>query len=69
LEYTAELLADDPAALRRFLEGDMTLFTVSQFNQLGGLSALTRFENREEVFEALRQSTLVRQSSVAATSG
>ncbi len=67
LEYTAELLIEDPAALRRFLNGDVTLFTASQFNQLGGVSALTRFESREEVFEALRQSSLVRQSLVAAT--
>ena len=43
------------------MAGDMTLFTASQFNQLGGISALARFEDREEVFEALRQSTLVRQ--------
>jgi len=52
-------------ALRRFMTGDMTLFTASQFNQLGGISALARFEGREQVFEALRQSTLVRQSALA----
>jgi hypothetical protein len=46
----------------------MTLFTASQFNQLGGVQALTRFENRELVFEALRQSTLVRQTLLAADS-
>ena len=40
----------------------MTLFTASQFNQLGGVSALARFETREQVFEALRQSKFVRQS-------
>jgi hypothetical protein len=45
----------------------MTLFTASQFNQLGGVSALTRFEDREQVFESLRQSTLVRQSLIAAS--
>lgn len=61
---TAQLLAEDVAALRRFMTGDMTLFTSSQFNQLGGLSALARFEHRDEVFEALRQSTLVRQSAL-----
>lgn len=66
VDATAQLLADDPAALRRFMTGDMTLFTASQFNQLGGIAALARFEGREEVFEALRQSTLVRQSRLAA---
>ncbi|TAJ24797.1 MAG: DEAD/DEAH box helicase [Nitrospirae bacterium] len=66
VDATAQLLAEDPAALRRFMSGDMTLFTASQFNQLGGVSALARFEGREQVFEALRQSTLVRQSLVAA---
>ena len=65
VDATAQLLAEDPAALHRFMAGDMTLFTCSQFNQLGGVSALARFEGREEVFEALRQSTLVRQSALA----
>ncbi len=67
VDATAQLLAEDPAALRRFMTGDMTLFTASQFNQLGGVSALARFEGREQVFEALRQSTLVRQSLIPAT--
>jgi hypothetical protein len=44
VDATAQLLAEDPAALRRFMTGDMTLFTASQFNQLGGISALARFE-------------------------
>jgi hypothetical protein len=44
----------------------MTLFASSQFNQLGGVTALSRFEARDEVFEALRQSLLVRQSLLAA---
>lgn len=66
LNATAQLLADDPQALERFAEGDMTIFASSQFNQLGGLEALTHFEDRESVFEALRQSTLVRQSLLAA---
>ena len=65
VDATAQLLAEDPMALRRFMTGDMTLFTASQFNQLGGISALARFEGREQVFEALRQSTLVRQSALA----
>ena len=65
VDATAQLLAEDSMALRRFMAGDMTLFTASQFNQLGGVSALARFEGREQVFEALRQSTLVRQSVLA----
>jgi type I restriction enzyme R subunit len=65
LDATTQLLADDPAALNKFVAGDMTVFTSSQFNQLGGVSALSRFEARDEVFEALRQSILVRQSLLA----
>ena len=65
LDATTQLLADDPVALNKFVVGDMTLFTSSQFNQLGGVSALSRFEGRNEVFEALRQSILVRQSLLA----
>ena len=68
LDATAQLLAADTAALRRFLAGDMTLFTSSQFNQLGGVQALARFDDREQVFEALRQSTLVRQTKLIAPS-
>jgi hypothetical protein len=43
----------------------MTIFTSTQFNQRGGINALSQFETREQVFEALRQSTLVRQSALA----
>lgn len=66
LDATTQLVADDPEALRRFMAGDMTLFTASQFNQLGGVTALAEFELRDEVFEALRQSLLVQQSLLAA---
>jgi type I restriction enzyme, R subunit len=59
---TVSLIAEDHSALKRFLAGDMTLFTSSQFNQLGGLPALARLTDRDAVFEAVRQSTLVRQS-------
>ncbi len=68
LDATTQLLLEDAAALRRFVGGDMTIFTASQFNQLGGIDALTRFENRDLVFEALRHSTLVRQCLIAAAS-
>jgi type I restriction enzyme R subunit len=67
LDATAQLIADDAEALKRFIAGDMTVFNSSQFNQLGGISALGQFEARDEVFEALRQSILVRQSMAAAS--
>lgn len=63
---TVNLIADDPTALKQFLEGDVSVFTSGQFTQLGGLPALARFTEREAVFEALRQSTLVRQTQLGA---
>jgi type I restriction enzyme R subunit len=65
LDATTQLLADDPDALQRFVEGDLTIFNASQFNRLGGIAALSRFEERDDVFEALRESLLVRQSVLA----
>jgi hypothetical protein len=41
------------------------LFERSQFRTLGGLPVLTRFEEREHVFEALRQSSLVQCTRMA----
>lgn len=67
VDATAQLLAEDSSALKKFMSGDMTIFTSSQFNQLGGISALAQFENRDQVFEALRQSILVRQSLLGAS--
>ena len=64
---TVNLLADDPESLTKFLQGDMTIFTASQFTQLGGLPALISFKERDEVFEAVRQSILVRQSLLGAS--
>lgn len=64
LNATAELVADDPEARQRFVHGDMTVFASSQFNQLGGFPALTKFHERDQVFEALRQSALVRNSTI-----
>jgi superfamily II DNA or RNA helicase len=64
LNATAELVADDPEARQRFVHGDMTVFASSQFNQLGGFPALTKFHERDQVFEALRQSALVRNSTL-----
>jgi type I restriction enzyme R subunit len=65
LDATTQLLADDPEALHRFVEGDLTIFNASQFNRLGGIAALSRFEARDDVFDALRQSLLIRQSALA----
>ena len=64
LSATAQLVTSDSQARERFLEGDFRLFGGSQFNRLGGLSALSAFTAREQVFEALRQSSLVRQSAL-----
>jgi type I restriction enzyme, R subunit len=64
---TVNLLADDPESLKKFLKGDMTIFTASQFTQLGGLPALISFKERDQVFEAVRQSILVRQSVLGAS--
>jgi type I restriction enzyme R subunit len=65
LSATAQLVADDPVALKRFLAGDITLFSSTQFVNLGGFEALAKFEGRDVVFEDLRQSTMVRQSKPA----
>ncbi len=60
LHKTAELVADDQQALADFLAGRyQRLFERSQFRTLGGLPALARFSERDPVFEALRQSSLV----------
>ena len=67
LDATTQLLVEDPDSRRRFMSGDMTIFTSSQFNQLGGIIALAQFEGRDQVFEALRQSYLVRQTPLGAT--
>jgi hypothetical protein len=67
LDATAQLIAEDSGSLRKFIDGDMTIFNASQFNRLGGVAALSRFEARENVFEALRQSSLVRQSLLASS--
>jgi hypothetical protein len=67
LDATAQLIAEDSGSLRKFIDGDMTIFNASQFNRLGGVAALSRFDARENVFEALRQSSLVRQSLLASS--
>ncbi len=63
LNATAELVSDDTQALSDFLAGRYNrLFERSQFRTLGGLSALTGFHERDQVFEALLQSSLVQCS-------
>ncbi|MFH0343043.1 MAG: helicase-related protein [Chromatiales bacterium] len=60
LNATAELVSEDPQALSDFLAGRyQRLFERSQFRTLGGLPALSRFAERDQVFEALRQSSLI----------
>ena len=66
VDATAQLLAEDPQSLKLFMQGDMTIFSASQFNRLGGITQLGKFEQREQVFEALRQSGLVRQTLLTA---
>jgi type I restriction enzyme, R subunit len=67
LDATTQLIAEDCDSLRKFMDGDMTIFNAGQFTRLGGVSALSRFDAREDVFEALRQSSLVRQSLLASS--
>ena len=60
LAATAALVADDTTALADFMAGRyQRLFDRSQFRALGGLPTLAAFREREAVFEALRQSSLV----------
>jgi len=66
LNATAELVADDPAALKDFLEGKTTIFERSQFRLLGDLHALMQFKERDAAFEVLRQSQLIRQTALVA---
>lgn len=65
LNATAELVADDREALDKFLRRDFSVFNGSRFTLLGGVDALARFTKRDNVFEALRQSSLVKQSKLA----
>jgi len=63
---TAELVSEDTQALSDFLAGRyQRLFERSQFRTLGGLSVLARFQERDAVFEALRQSSLVQCTRMA----
>jgi type I restriction enzyme R subunit len=68
LQALAKLVVDDPEARQQFLEDNPEIFTRAQFRQLGDVQQLTRFTSREQVFEALRQSSIVRQSISGALS-
>ena len=66
INATAELVSEDSQALSDFVAGRyQRLFERSQFRTLGGLPALARFHERDEVFEALRQSSLVQCTRMA----
>ncbi len=66
LRALTDLIVDDPVALRDFLSARYAqLFSRSQFRTLGGLDSLTRFHDREEVFEALRESPVIESSRLA----
>jgi hypothetical protein len=67
LNATAELVTDNQEALDKFLRNDFSMFNRSQFTRLGGLEILSRFTDRDAVFESLRQSSLVKQSALAAS--
>jgi len=68
LNATAELVADDRDALDKLMQGDFSIFSGSQFTRLGGMQALAKFNDRDTVFEALRQSSLIKQSRLASAS-
>jgi type I restriction enzyme R subunit len=60
LRTTAELVVEDSKALREFVGKKYnTLFSRSQFRTIGGMDALTKFEKRDEVFDALLSSSLI----------
>ncbi len=64
LETTVSTIIDSPEKLKNFLDDDLAnVFNGPQFAQLGGVATLARFENRDVVFESLRNSVLVQQVS------
>src|SRR6266498_3250505 len=62
LQALARLVIDDSEARQQFLEDDISVFTRAQFTNLGGVQALRSFSDRDDVFEALRQSSILQQS-------
>lgn len=68
LQALAKLVVDDSEARQQFLEDNPEIFSRAQFRQLGDIQQLRRFTSREQVFEALRQSSIIRQSISGALS-
>ncbi len=64
LQALARLVVDDSEARQQFIEDDISVFTRSQFTNLGGVQALRSFSDRDNVFEALRQSSIIQQASI-----
>jgi type I restriction enzyme R subunit len=62
LQALARLVVDDPEARQQFIEDNPEIFSRAQFRQLGDVRALREFTAREQVFEALRQSSIMQQS-------
>ncbi len=62
LQALARLVIDDSEARQQFLDDDISVFTRAQFTNLGGVQALRSFSDRDDVFEALRQSSILQQS-------
>lgn len=62
LQALAKLIVDDATARQQFLEDNPLIFTRAQFRQLGDIGQLRQFTQREHVFEALKQSSILRQS-------
>ena len=66
LNALAELVMEDATARRQFFNGELTqILGRPQFAPLGGLDAIVRFEEREAVFEALRETPIVKQTQLA----
>ena len=65
LNTLAQLVIDDRTACRQFLNRELTqILNRPQFAPLGGLDAMVKFEEREAVFEALREAPIVRQAQL-----
>lgn len=65
LRATAHLVAEDREALKQFVDEDVTLYNRTQFRTLGGVQALAKLDQRDEVFTALRESPLVKTTVTA----
>ena len=65
LETTVELIIGNPTHLDSFLNNNLAnIFSAPQFQVLGGISSLRNFENREEVFNSLKNTPLIRQAKL-----